>query len=232
MSRHRTIVNPLTWRVWSIAENSRNWDDRIFDHLKSRVLTVWISLDSAGTLDFLLAITAVSRIISKIVDFESVIEKRERMIEPLKIEDIPQIVDLWEEISLNEFSDYIGAKNVECFIESGELEKECKRHLDKTYVFKTNKLVVGFIVVLENLIELLIIKKEFQKQGVGKQLYNYAIGLIKENYSRVKVECFENNLRVNSILKKSGFRFESKYKDEMGFITNTYSKKVEDKSQT
>ncbi len=56
------------------------------------------------------------------------------MIESAKPSDLPQIASIWKEFSINEFSNYIGEKNVNDFIESGELENECRKHLDSTFI--------------------------------------------------------------------------------------------------
>lgn len=146
------------------------------------------------------------------------------MIDRAKPADLPQIAAIWKEVSINEFSDYIGENNVKAFIESGELENECRKHLDSTFVVTKNKVVAGFVVILGNLIELLIVRPEHQNQFVGKRLYEFALFKIRENYSEVGVECFAKNLRANSILRRLGYRLDSTYQDEMGFTTNKLSK--------
>ena len=144
------------------------------------------------------------------------------MIERAKNTDLDELVSLWQEISLNEFSSYIGIDNVNYFIESGELKSETERLLDTTYVLRKSGEIIGFIVLIENLIELLIVRPKYQNRFVGGKLYRFALDHISKNYPSVNVECFENNMRINSILKRLGFKLTESYKDDMGFITNKY----------
>jgi ribosomal protein S18 acetylase RimI-like enzyme len=145
--------------------------------------------------------------------------------------DLNSIVAIWTEISLNEFSRYIGRENVEHFIDSGELKNECERLLSNTYVLTRDSIIKGYVVIIEDLIELLVVRPEFQNAFAGKRLYDFAVNKIGESFDCVRVECFEDNARVNSILKRLGYDKDGNYRDEMGFITNRLSKKLHDKNR-
>ncbi|WP_432799864.1 GNAT family N-acetyltransferase [Poriferisphaera sp. WC338] len=140
--------------------------------------------------------------------------------------DLSEIVSLWEAISLHEFSAYIGHENVKYFIESGELSRESKRYLDCTYVCKRRDCFLGYVVVIGDLIELLVVMPEYQNAMTGKRLYDHALKLIRQRHRKVRVECFSNNQRANSILKRLGYDFDGSYQDDIGFMTNKYSKRL------
>ncbi len=148
------------------------------------------------------------------------------MIEQASNDDIAAIVALWTKVSLADFARHIGNDNIHSFIESGELASESERLLSSTYVLKDDKGLAGFVVILGDLIELLIVRPESQNKLVGKQLYKFAIGKIREEHCRVRAECFEKNERANSMLQRLGYKSDGSYIDDMGFVTNRYSKEV------
>lgn len=145
------------------------------------------------------------------------------MIERAKDTDLDELVLLWQDISIYEFSKYIGLENVNYFIDSGELRNETQRLLETTFVLREEGIIVGFIVLIDNLIELLIVRSSHQNRFVGGKLYRFVLKQLAEKYNTVHVECFEENKRTNSILKRMGYRLINTYRDEMGFVTNQYS---------
>jgi len=148
------------------------------------------------------------------------------MIVKAKTEDISDIVMLWERVSLKEFSNYIGKENIEFFIQNDELLNEITHLHNNIYVFKLNKKIVGFVILIDNLIELLIVSPEDQNGLIGKKLYLFAINKIFSKYDTVIAECFNENKKVNSLLQRLGFIFVKSYQEEMGFITNQYIKTI------
>ena len=149
------------------------------------------------------------------------------MIEKALEKDLIEIIKMWTEVSIKEFVNYIGKENIIHFIESGELEKESRQLLDKTFVFRKDNSVYGFVVIIDNLIELMVVKQEYQNKLIGKKLFDFAIDKIKSRYKELKIECFEKNKRVNSICQRLNFRFQNSYKDiDMGFVTNVYTKEL------
>jgi hypothetical protein len=140
--------------------------------------------------------------------------------------DLNEIVAIWTEISLNEFSRYIGRANVKHFIDSGELKNESKRLLSNTYVLTQDRIIKGYVVIIEDLIELLVVKPDFQNTLAGKRLYDFAVNKIGESFDSVRVECFDGNAKVNSILERLGYNKDGSYRDELGFTTNRLYKEI------
>lgn len=132
---------------------------------------------------------------------------------------------MWTEISKREFASYIGEDAIEQFVESGELASECRRLLAQTWVCSVDNALAGFVVVIDDLIELLLVGREFQNRLVGKRLYKRAEDEISKGHDIMRVECFLNNARIAKILKRLGFHEDRTYQDEMGFMTVQLSKR-------
>ena len=146
------------------------------------------------------------------------------MIELATKDDVQELVSIWIDISRKEFSQQIGSEAIEYFIESGEMEQETLKLIADTYVYRKNGCVAGFVVLIDNLIELVLVRTEFQNSVIGSRLYRFALKRICKEHGHVRAECFANNERANSILTRLRFTFDGSYEDDMGFVTNTYSK--------
>lgn len=135
-------------------------------------------------------------------------------------EDLADIVQLWIEISRAEFAAYIGPETVEQFISSGELAAESRRILPQTTICTDDGQLAGIVVVIDDLIELLLVRQSFQNRFVGKRLYDHARSEVCGNgFRQLRAECFRSNSRITSILQRLGFRTDGSYRDDMGFTT-------------
>lgn len=138
--------------------------------------------------------------------------------------DLQRLTRLWSDISRQEFSAYIGQENIDFFINSGELAEETERLLDNTFICERQGELAGFVVIIGDLIELLIVSPAYQNKLVGKQLYNFSSHKIYQQHSRIRVECFATNHRIRPILSRLGFQETGRYFDELGFETIALAK--------
>lgn len=138
--------------------------------------------------------------------------------------DLPDVIELWTEISEREFARYIGHDTVRQFISSGALAAECRDLLDQTTICTVDGAIAGLVVVIDDLIELLLVRQSWQNRFIGKRLYDHARSEICGNgFGRLRVECFRDNSRIVPILQRLGFRTDESYLDDMGFITQKMS---------
>ena len=146
------------------------------------------------------------------------------MIRPALPSDIPVLVALWEQISLDEFAAQIGRDNVLGFINSGALKEDTEDQIGSTYVAERGGEICGFVVILGELIELLLVAPQRRSGFVAKALYSFAIRQIAQDHRQVRAECFEKNAKANSLLQRLGFAEELRYPDDLGFTTVRYVK--------
>lgn len=141
--------------------------------------------------------------------------------------DLNEIIMIWEETSREDFARQIGTANIEYFIESGELSRESKFFLRNTYVLRDNGIIAGFVVILGNLIELLIVDQEYRNTLCAQKLYKHALKVISRKHDHVRAECFELNDKANSMLQRLGYDLKNTYLDNLGFLTNIYHKRLQ-----
>lgn len=126
-------------------------------------------------------------------------------IEEISEEDIPQIVDIWYEVSLQAHG----------FIPS-EYWKEHKEQMSKKYIpmsetFKAtdNDGILGFISLLGDYLAAIFVKSGSQGNGIGSRLLNYAMKI--RNRLELKVYC--KNQKSIEFYKSKGFIVVSESKD-------------------
>jgi len=146
------------------------------------------------------------------------------MIEAAQSQDLDDIASMWMDVSRQEFVHYLGQDVIEFFIESGELREEVACCADSTYVYRDDGKLLGFVVLQEDLIELMIVRADCQNQNIGKQLYEFSVNLISKVHRQVRAECIEQDQKTNSLLESQGFDFIGRYEDEMGFMRRQYRK--------
>ena len=146
------------------------------------------------------------------------------MIELAGAQDLDDIASMWMEVSRQEFVHYLGQDVIEFFIESGELREEVECCADSTYVFRDKNQLVGFVVLQDDLIELMIVRPDYQNQSIGRQLYEFSIKTIAQEFHQVRAECLELDDKTNRLLEAQSFEFIGRYEDEMGMVRRQYQK--------
>lgn len=150
------------------------------------------------------------------------------MIIAAQAQDLDQITEMWMDVSRKEFVQFLGQDVIEFFIEHNDLREEVECCSDTTYVYKQEEQVLGFVVLAEDLIELLVVRPECQNQNIGKQLYDYSISLVAQQFHQVRAECIEQDEKANKLLSARGFEYIGHYEDEMGFTRRQYQKQLID----
>ena len=77
----------------------------------------------------------------------------------------------------------------------------------ETYLYETNDEIKGFISILNNeYIGALFVKREYQRQGIGRKLINFVKE--KEKYDKLILHVYEKN--INAILFYTELGFKNK----------------------
>lgn len=77
----------------------------------------------------------------------------------------------------------------------------------ETYLYETNDEIKGFISILNNeYIGALFVKREYQRQGIGRKLINFVKE--KEKYDKLILHVYEKN--INAILFYTALGFKNK----------------------
>jgi GNAT superfamily N-acetyltransferase len=105
------------------------------------------------------------------------------VIEELKTEEIEFAINMLK-LVFDEFvgKDYSEEGNKEFldFLLSNKMKERFKNNLNKTFVVKYNSEIIGLLEIKNNNhISLFFIKKEFHRKGIGRNLFEYYLKLLK-----------------------------------------------------
>ena len=125
------------------------------------------------------------------------------MIRKYKIEDTRKILDIWQQAS-NLAHPFFTLEFI-----NQEMKNIIEKYLPKaqTFVYEENKIILGFVSMLDSEVGGLFVKPEKQRQGIGKKLIVYVSKFNKE----LEVEVFEANIVGIKFYKKYGFKEIKEY---------------------
>lgn len=120
------------------------------------------------------------------------------MIKDFNLSKLDSIMEIWLETNI-EAHDFI---QKEYWINNHDLVKQMLPLAD-IYIFEENNVIKGFIGITEgNYIAGLFVKKEYQREGIGRNLIDYC----KCKYSFLKLDVFMKNKNAVNFYYKNGFK--------------------------
>ena len=124
------------------------------------------------------------------------------MIKEFKIDNLDEVMKIWIETN-------ISAHNFipkEYWINNFELVKQMLPN-SNIYMFQENDVIKGFIgIIEEGYIAGLFVKKEYQREGIGKKLIGYSKG----KYNQLTLDVFVKNENAINFYYKNNFKVISK----------------------
>lgn len=124
------------------------------------------------------------------------------MIKEFKIDNLDEVMKIWVETN-------ISAHNFipkEYWINNFELVKQMLPN-SNIYMFQENDVIKGFVgIIEEGYIAGLFVKKEYQREGIGKKLIEYS----KEKYNQLTLDVFVKNENAINFYYKNNFKVISK----------------------
>ena len=119
------------------------------------------------------------------------------MIRPYQEQDLNRLLEVW----------YSASKIAHSFLDEAFLETE-RQNIPKVYlpaaetwVFERDKLVLGFISLLDNQVGAIFVDPQFQRQGIGRALIDWA----KTLRTQLFVEVFKENKVGRAFYERYGF---------------------------
>ena len=124
------------------------------------------------------------------------------MIRQLQNKDIEKIMGIWLESTI--YAHKFISK--EYWNENYNIVKDVYIPMSKTFVYEDNDDIRGFISVINNdFIGALFVEKNYQSQGIGKSLIDYA----KNLYDNLSLAVYKENEKALEFYKKMGFKIIS-----------------------
>ena len=124
------------------------------------------------------------------------------MIRQLQNKDIDKIMEIWLESTIDAHK-FISK---EYWNENYNIVKDVYIPMSKTFIYEDNDDIRGFISVINNdFIGALFVEKNYQGQGIGKSLIDYA----KNLYDNLSLAVYKENEKALEFYKKMGFKIIS-----------------------
>lgn len=123
------------------------------------------------------------------------------MIREFKKEDSNQVMKIWLETN----------RKTHSFIEQEywkKNEKEVKKAIldAQVYVYEEDKIVVGFVGIVDGYIAGIFVEEKKQNKGIGKQL----IEECKRRYTKLNLKVYEKNKRAIQFYQREDFKIRNK----------------------
>lgn len=120
------------------------------------------------------------------------------MIKDFKLDNLDKVMEIWLDTNI-EAHNFIPK---EYWKDNFELVKQMLPSAD-IYIFEENNVIKGFIGIVEqNYIAGLFVKKEYQREGVGKKLIEYC----KSKYAHLTLHVFTRNTSAVKFYMKNNFK--------------------------
>ena len=124
------------------------------------------------------------------------------MIRQLQNKDIDKIMEIWLESTIDAHK-FISK---EYWNENYNIVKDVYIPMSKTFIYEDNDDIRGFISVINNdFIGALFVEKNYQGQGIGKSLIDYA----KNLYDNLSLAVYKENEKALEFYKKMEFKIIS-----------------------
>ena len=124
------------------------------------------------------------------------------MIRQLQNKDIDKIMGIWLESTI--YAHKFISK--EYWNENYNIVKDVYIPISKTFVYEDNDDIRGFISIINNdFIGALFVEKNYQSQGIGKSLIDYA----KNLYDNLSLAVYKENEKALEFYKKMEFKIIS-----------------------
>lgn len=124
------------------------------------------------------------------------------MIRQLQNKDIDKIMEIWLESTIDAHK-FISK---EYWNENYNIVKDVYIPISKTFIYEDNDDIRGFISIINNdFIGALFVEKNYQGQGIGKSLIDYA----KNLYDNLSLAVYKENEKALEFYKKMGFKIIS-----------------------
>lgn len=150
----------------------------------------------------------------------------ELMIRPAKETDLPEMQALARKTINRRYRSFLGDENVDGFINSGSTDNEITRNLKHCEVLLKDDCIVGFIIYFDNIIHLMMVDADLQRQGLGSVLLSHAEEqLFKRGNSIIRLETFEDNRQAVNFYKKYGWTITKKERDKQTGFTRVFFEK-------
>lgn len=146
----------------------------------------------------------------------------EYKIEKIEHEDLQELILISKKITLTNSVKFLGDL-AQKFISTGGIVNEAMSNADYTYKCTLDGKAVGQIAFVGDRINFIMVDPDYQRQGIGSRLLEFARTEIFKEYEEIYLDCFAKNELANSFFIKNSFMLEaSTYDKDLKQSLNRY----------
>ena len=129
------------------------------------------------------------------------------------------------------YRSFLGDEAVDLFIGSGASDQYINENIDDGWVILSEGSLIGLCVMKMNLIDLLMIKHDYHRQGYGTTLLKHCEQQLFRRFIEIKLESFEGNWKAHGFYRKNGWaELETNFDETSGISKITFVKKLAERS--
>lgn len=124
------------------------------------------------------------------------------------------------------YTSFMGEGMVNGYLSSGASDDEIDKHIGNTFVAEDDsKSAIGYVVVIDDLIHIMMVSPAQQRKGIGAMLLSFAEAEILSNHLKPTLETFEANTQAMNFYLKNGWTISRKESDpDFGFVRVFFDK--------
>jgi GNAT superfamily N-acetyltransferase len=136
-------------------------------------------------------------------------ERKSMHIRKAKTDDIQTLQEIAKRVIRNNYTSFLGQDNVAYFIDSGQSDKEIEDGIKSCFVMRQNETIIGYAVVRNDLLHLIMIDVPYQHKGYGVEFLAFIEQKMFDTYSEIKLQTFEKNIDTIRFYEKNGWAIKS-----------------------
>ncbi len=122
-----------------------------------------------------------------------------------KPDDIQTIKNVARQVITSNYTSFLGEEAVQNFIGSGLSDKEIDNGMEHCTLMICNGGIIGFSIMNDSLLHLIMICTAFQNKGYGSKLLAYIEDVLFKEHKTIHLQSFKENIQaVRFYLKTDG----------------------------
>ncbi len=107
--------------------------------------------------------------------------------------DLPFLKEIAKRVIRNNYTPFLGREITDSFIDSGASDNEIEVNIANCIIMKLSGIPIGFGILLENKIHLIMIDVQYQNQSHGTTFLSYLETQLFKKYQNIELQTFANN---------------------------------------
>ena len=118
-------------------------------------------------------------------------------------EDSPILIKLAINIIQKKYGLFLEKDLIAKYLESGQCDKEIIENINNCIIMEIENKYIGFSIILENKIHLMMISPEYEKQGNGTKLLKFIENKLFKYFNQIELQSFVGNNIANTFYEKN-----------------------------